>query len=133
METCKYLFISNLFKDLAICICQKLPNHAIFAEQVIQMFAFLRTNVTNIDSYSVFNILYLEVHWYIVVLSCKITVNANQVTTRFLDIYMTRKEINTGECCNIDVCDMVVQLCVNYMQKYVSEINFQTSAINCCM
>lgn len=97
------------------------------------MFAFLRTNVTNIDSYSVFNILQLEVHWYIVVLSCKITVNANQVTTRFLDIYMTRKEINTGECCNIDVCDMVVQLCVNYMQKYVSEINFQTSAINCCM
>jgi hypothetical protein len=50
METCKYLFISNLFKDLAIYICQKLPNHAIFAKQVIQMFAFLRKNVTNIDS-----------------------------------------------------------------------------------
>lgn len=60
--------------------------------------------------------------WYIVVLSCKITVNANQVTTRFLDIYMTRKEINTGECCNIDVCDSVVQLCANISKIMSKEL-----------
>jgi len=58
METCKYLFNSYLFKDFVIYICQKLPNHAIFAEQVIQMFAFLRKNVTNIDN-TQFSIFYI--------------------------------------------------------------------------